>query len=59
MSLSTGLSVTRAATRHQAVMIDPVEEFFEIKVNYDAVARGNVLLRLGYCLMGERPGRNP
>ena len=33
-------------------MIDPVEKFFEIKVNYDAVARGNVLLRLGHRLMG-------
>jgi hypothetical protein len=32
-------------------VIDPVEEFFEINVN-DAVARGNVLLRLSYCLMG-------
>ena len=41
--------------RHQAVVIDPVEEFFEIKVNYDAVARGNVSLRLGYCLMGGAP----
>src|SRR6266436_3609615 len=33
-------------------MIDPVEEFFEIEVNHDAVARGNVLLRLGNRLMG-------
>ena len=33
-------------------MIDPVEEFFEINVNDDAVARGNVLLRLGHRLMG-------
>src|SRR3954451_5493382 len=31
--------------------VNPVEKFFEIKVNYDAVARGNVLLRLGYSLM--------
>ena len=42
----------RGYARHQAVVIDPVEKFFEIKVNYDIVARGNVLLRLGYCLMG-------
>jgi len=42
----------RRDARHQAVVIDPVEEFFEIKVNDDAVAFGNVLLRLGYCLMG-------
>ena len=33
-------------------MIDPVEKFFEIKVNDDIVARGNVLLRLGHGLMG-------
>jgi hypothetical protein len=32
-------------------MIDPVEKFFEIKVNHDAVARGNVSLRLGHRLM--------
>src|SRR5205085_3690064 len=41
----------RRHARHQAVVINPVEKFFEIKVNYDAVARGNVLLRLGYSLM--------
>src|SRR5690348_2208358 len=33
-------------------MIDPVEKFFEIKVNHNAVARGNVSLRLGHRLMG-------
>ena len=33
-------------------MIDPVEKSFEIKVNHDIVARGNVSLRLGYRLMG-------
>src|SRR5258708_1506928 len=33
-------------------MIDPVEKFFEIKINDDVVARGNVWLRLGYRLMG-------
>ena len=32
-------------------MIDPVEKFFEIKVNHDAVAPGNVSLRLGHRLM--------
>jgi hypothetical protein len=53
MSLSTRLSVTpRRDARHQAVVIDPVEEFFEIQVNHDAVARGNVSLRLGHRLMG-------
>src|ERR1700747_2716692 len=33
-------------------MIDPVEKFLEIKVNHDAVARGNVSLRLGHRLVG-------
>src|SRR5882762_348260 len=42
----------RCDARHQAVMIDPVEKFLEIKVNHDAVARGNVSLRLGHRLMG-------
>ena len=42
----------RGHPRHQAVVIDPIEEFFEIKVNHNAVALGNVLLRLGYGLMG-------
>src|SRR5258706_14488862 len=32
-------------------MIDPVEKLFEIKVIPDAVARGNVSLRLGHRLM--------
>src|ERR1700692_1730874 len=32
-------------------MIDPVEKFFEIEVNHNAVARGNVSLRLGHRLM--------
>src|SRR5438132_4411872 len=45
----------RRHARHQAVVINPVEEFFEIKVNHDAVARGNVLLRLGHGLMGRAP----
>jgi site-specific DNA recombinase len=39
-------------TRHQAVVIDSVEKFFEIKINHYAVALGNVLLRLGHRLMG-------
>jgi len=33
---------------HLAVMIDAVEKFFEIKVDHNTVARGNVALRLGY-----------
>ncbi len=41
----------RGDARHQAVMIDPVEKFFEIKVNHDAVTGGNVSLRFGHRLM--------
>ena len=33
-------------------MIDPVEKSFEVEVNNDAVAFGNVALRLGYRLVG-------
>jgi hypothetical protein len=40
-------------------VIDPVEKFFEIKVNDDAVARGNVLLRLGHGLMGGASRSEP
>src|SRR6267378_8188994 len=46
MSLSTRIGHPRGDARHQAVMIDLVEKFFEIKINYDVVARGNVSLRL-------------
>ena len=52
MSLSARLSVTRTATRAIAIVLDPVEKCFEIKVNHDVVARGNVSLRLGHRLMG-------
>ena len=45
----------RGDTCHQAVVIDSVEEFFEIKVDHDAVALGDVLLRLGHRLMGGSP----
>src|SRR6516165_10598409 len=45
----------RGDARHQAVMIDPVEKFFEIKVDHNAVARGNIALRLGHRLMGRAP----
>jgi hypothetical protein len=51
----TSIGHPRGDSRHQAVMVDPVEKFFEIKVNHNAVARGNVALRLGYCLMGRAP----
>src|SRR5438132_13364319 len=43
----------RGDARHQAVVIDPIEKFSEIKVNHDAVARGNVSLRLGHRLMSR------
>jgi hypothetical protein len=42
---------SRGDARHQAVMIDPVEKFFEIEVDHDAAAFGNVSLRLGHRLM--------
>ena len=40
---------------NQGALCSTFQKFFEIKVNDDAVARGNVLLRLGYCLMGRAP----
>src|SRR5439155_369100 len=39
--------------RHQAVVIDSIEELFEININYDAVAFSDIALRLGYRLMGR------
>ena len=36
-------------------MIDSVEEFFEIKIDHDAVALSDVSLRLGHCLVGGSP----
>ena len=44
----------RGDTRHQAVVIDSVEEFFEIKIDH-AVALGDVSLRLGHRLVGGSP----
>ena len=35
---------------NQGALCSTFQEFFDIKVNDDAVALGNVLLRLGYCL---------
>src|SRR6516165_8256579 len=37
---------------NQGALCSTFQEFFEIKVNHDVVARGNVLLRLGHGLMG-------
>jgi hypothetical protein len=42
----------RGNVRHQAVVIDSVEEFFEIEINHHAVALGDVSLCLGDRLMG-------
>ncbi len=45
----------RGNPRHQAIVIDSVEKFFEIKIDHDAVALGNVSLRLGHRLVGRSP----
>ena len=37
---------------NQGALCSTFQKFFEIEVNYDAVALGNVFLRLSYCLMG-------
>ena len=37
---------------HQDIVIDPVEKFLQIKIGDNAITRGDVLLCLGYCLMG-------
>ncbi len=36
-------------------MIDPVEKLFEIEIDHDVVAVGDVTLRLSHCLMGGAP----
>jgi hypothetical protein len=41
--------------RHQAVMVDSIEKFFEVKINDDVVALGYVSLRLGHGLVGRAP----
>jgi hypothetical protein len=45
----------RGDPRHEAVVIDPVEEFFEIKIDHDVVAFGDVSLRLSHRLAGGSP----
>src|SRR5262249_60468332 len=42
---------------HQLVVIDPIEEFLQIKISHPAIALRNVLLRLRYGLM-RRPTRS-
>src|SRR6516165_11116592 len=54
ISLSTRLSA-RSNARHQAVVIDPVDKFFEIKIDHDRVARGDVPLCLGHRLVRGSP----
>ena len=46
---------SRRDARHQAVVIDPVEKFFEIKIDHDRVARSDVPLCLGHRLVGGSP----
>ena len=38
---------------HQPIVIDPIEELFEIEINHDIVAHCNIHLRLGHRLMRE------
>ena len=40
-------------------MIDPIEKFFQIKVNYPFVALRNVLLRLGHGVMRRSTRSKP
>ncbi len=42
----------RGDPRQQAVVSDLVEKFFEIQVNHDAIALGDITLRLGDGLLG-------
>jgi hypothetical protein len=37
---------------NQGVLCSGFQEFFEIEVNHHAVAFGDVMLRLGHCLVG-------
>jgi len=46
----------RRDARHQLVVVDPVEKFFEIKVDHVAVALGHVALGLGDRLMSRASG---
>ena len=41
----------RRDARHQAVVVDTVEKPFEIDINHNAVALGDIALRLSYRLM--------
>src|ERR1700734_1539335 len=51
----TLIGLPRGDARHQAVVIDSVEKLFEIEIDHDVVAVGDVTLRLSPCLMGGAP----
>ena len=38
--------------RHQCIVIDSIEKLLEVEIDHNAVAFGNIALRLGYRLMG-------
>jgi hypothetical protein len=40
-------------------VMDSIEKFLQVEIHHPAVAFGNVLLRLGYRLVADRPGRKP
>jgi hypothetical protein len=46
---------SRGDARHQAVVIDSVEKLFEIEIDQNVVALGDVNLRLSHRLMGGAP----
>jgi len=37
---------------HQFVVVDSIEEFLQVEINTPAITFGDVLLCLGYCLLG-------
>jgi hypothetical protein len=42
---------------HQFVVIDPIENFLQIKINAPALAFGNILLRLRWLAKGDVVGQ--
>src|SRR2546421_2976566 len=57
MSFNSRLSSTRLAMAHQFVVIDSIEELFQIKIDHPSVTLRDVLLRLRHGLMC-RPTRS-
>src|SRR5208337_787495 len=45
----------RSDAGHQTIVVNSVEKSFEVEINDDVVALGNVALRLGHRLMGRTP----